>query len=190
MNSEESIEEIEVLSAIYGSDFEHRNSAWNLPSFILRIKPTPHSDGSCFVSMNLIFILPKQYPKIPPKYEIEGVKGLSEKVLEELKDKLQLEALSKAGQVMCYELATIAKDHLEVYNRRPQNLFDSMTSRHQREEDALRRLRADSNLNRDKGNASGYLYMFYSWTYVYDIFLLQIITVLHIIIYNAVLHEL
>lgn len=51
---------------------------------------------------------------------------------------------------MCYELATIAKEHLDIYNKRPETLFESMTSRHKREDDALRHLRADTNTNNTK----------------------------------------
>ena len=141
MSTEECNEEIEVLSAIYGSDLEHRKSAWNLPSFVLKLKPTPHLDGSYFVSLNLVFSLPKLYPKVPPKYDIEAVKGLSDRSLEELREKLQAESDLRSGQVMCHELATIATDHLEAHNKKPQSLFESMTSRHQREDDVLRRLR-------------------------------------------------
>lgn len=151
MNSEECAEEIEVLSAIYGLDLLKRTSAWNLPSFSIRLNPTPLPDGSSYVSLDLLFTLPKLYPKVPPKYEIEAVRGLSQKSLDELKAKLNQEALSRSGQVMCYELATVVTDHLELHNKRPQSLFESMTSRHEREEDVLRRLRSDSNLKNDSG---------------------------------------
>ena len=151
MISEECTEEIEVLSAIYGLDLVKRTSAWNLPSFTLRLKPTPLPDGSSYVSIDLFFTLPKLYPKVPPNYEIEAVKGLTEKCLDELKEKLTQEAMSRTGQVMCYELATVVTDHLELYNKRPQSLFESMTSRYQREGDVLRRLRSDSNSLNDPG---------------------------------------
>ena len=141
MSSEECLEEIEVLSAIYGTDFEHRKSAWNLPCFALNLKPTALPDGSYFASLCLTFTLPKQYPKIPPRYEIEAIKGLSAKFLEELKEQLNGEATLRSGRVMCHELATIATEYLEMHNKRPQSLFESMTSRHQREDDVLRRLR-------------------------------------------------
>jgi hypothetical protein len=139
--SEEITEEVEVLTSIYQADFEHRKSAWNLPSFIIRLKATALTDGASYVSLILAFTLPNQYPRLPPKFEVEAVKGLSDKCLEELKEKLDEEVLVRAGQVMCYELATIAKDHLEMYNKKPQSLFESMTSRHQRETNALRNLR-------------------------------------------------
>lgn len=144
ISSEECNEEIEVLSAIYGSDLIHRQPVWNLPSFVVRLKPTALSDGSCYVSLDLAFSLPKLYPKIPPKYEIESPKGLSDRCLDELKQKLRDESVVRSGQVMCYELTTVAKDHIDLYNKRPESLFESMTSRHQREGDVLRRLRSDS----------------------------------------------
>jgi hypothetical protein len=139
--SEEITEEVEVLTSIYQADFEHRKSAWNLPSFAIKLKATALIDGTSYVSLILAFTLPNQYPRVPPKFEIEAVKGLNDKCLEELKEKLQEEVLLRAGQVMCYELATIAKDHLEMYHKKPQSLFESMTSRHQRETNALRNLR-------------------------------------------------
>ena len=142
MSTEECIEELEVLSAIYGTDLERRKSAWNLPSFSIKLKPTALSDGLCFVNLQLMFILPKLYPRIPPKYEIEATEGLTEKNLIELREQLQDESILRSGQVMCHELATIAKEYLEIHNKRPQSLFESMTSRHQRENEVLRHLRA------------------------------------------------
>ena len=142
MSTEECIEELEVLSAIYGTDLERRKSAWNLPSFSIKLKPTALSDGLCFVNLQLMFILPKLYPRIPPKYEIEATEGLTEKNLIELREQLHDESILRSGQVMCHELATIAKEYLEIHNKRPQSLFESMTSRHQREDEVLRHLRA------------------------------------------------
>ena len=151
MTSEECVEEIEVLSAIYGVDFVHKKSAWNLPCFSLHLRPTAFADGHCYTSLNLIFTLPKLYPKVPPNYEIVTVKGLSDKSIIELKHNLLVEAKLRTGHVMCYELSTVAKEHLDRYNKRPQNLFESMTSRHQREDDVLRRLRSDSSMPLETG---------------------------------------
>ena len=153
MSTEECIEELEVLSAIYGMDLERRKSAWNLPSFVIKLKPTALPDGSCFVSLHLMFILPNQYPRIPPKYEIECTEGLSERNVEELRELLRKESILRSGQVMCHELTTIAKDYLDIHNKRPQSLFESMTSRYQREDEVLRCLRAPRPLSfRDPGN--------------------------------------
>lgn len=149
--SEECVEEIEVLIAIYGIDFVHKKSAWNLPCFSLQLRPTASADGHCYTSLNLIFTLPKLYPKVPPNYEIVAVKGLSEKSVVELKHNLLEETRLRTGHVMCYELSTVAKEHLDRYNKRPQNLFESMTSRHQREDDVLRRLRSDSSIPLETG---------------------------------------
>ena len=155
ISSEECNEEIEVLSAIYGSDLVHRQPIWNLPSFVVRLKPSALPDGSSYVSVDLGFSLPKLYPKVPPKYEIESPKGLSDKCLDELKQKLRDESILRSGQVMCYELTTVAKDHIDLYNKRPQSLFESMTSRHRREGDVLRRLRSDSFPNQEIEHKSG-----------------------------------
>lgn len=151
MISEECVEEIEVLSAIYSADFVRKKSAWNLPCFSLHLKPTALPDGSCYTSLNVVFTLPKLYPKVPPNYEIADVKGLSDKSLDELRHILLEEARVRTGQVMCYELSTIIKEYLERYNKRPQSLFESMTSRHQREDDVLRRLRSDSSVPLEAG---------------------------------------
>lgn len=40
---EEITEELEVLQAIYGDDFEERPPVWNIPSFAIRIAPTKSS---------------------------------------------------------------------------------------------------------------------------------------------------
>ena len=147
MISEEAKEELEVLSSIYGDDYilSKQSStgtvAWGLACFRLKLRATPFPDGTFYASLTLVITLPKSYPTTPVIITVEDAKGLSENSIDELKVLLDIEKSKLSGQVMCYELATLAREYIEAFNKKPQTLYQSMESRKQREASALNDLR-------------------------------------------------
>jgi translation initiation factor 2-alpha kinase 4 len=149
MEEEDEIrEEREALQAIFGADFvpkekkKGNKAILSLPSFTIRVQPSPLGDGSVYSSATIKFVLLKGYPqKFPAQIEVEESKGLSKAALEELEEKLMTERKRLAGQVQCFELCNVAREHLELYNRKPLSLYQTMVKREEREGNALDQLR-------------------------------------------------
>eukprot|EP01041_Mallomonas_annulata_P007736 gene7736-15822_t len=136
-------DEIESLKAIYLNDFEDRPSgAWEIPCFIIRIRPMASEEIYCFVTLS--FSLPKTYPKTSPTISIEESKGLSDKDKNTLLALLTDLADKNRCKVMIYELTMLAQNYVGSKNKKPQTLNEEMKSRQKREEEIMKNLREHS----------------------------------------------
>lgn len=136
-------EELEVLKSIYSSDLKEIEGPWNQTSFTIKCIPITKSlQKDNELSAILKFLLPKTYPKLPPKVEIIESKGLSTRHLEQCK-KVLFDTIQQhigACTVMCYEITAACIDYLENIQK-PQTLFDKMVARQEHEANQLNRIR-------------------------------------------------
>jgi hypothetical protein len=141
-------EEAEALQAIFADDFTmHHDPATSkankTTSFSIIVKPSPLSDGKVFCSLVITFLLPKEYPfKAAAQIEVHDVVGLPKAAVDEIVAKvrttllpppfkrtfiltslyasqLRAEKRRLTGQVQCFELCSLAREHLETHNVRP-----------------------------------------------------------------------
>eukprot|EP01089_Gocevia_fonbrunei_P013227 TRINITY_DN3331_c1_g6_i1.p1 TRINITY_DN3331_c1_g6~~TRINITY_DN3331_c1_g6_i1.p1 ORF type:complete len:170 (-),score=28.95 TRINITY_DN3331_c1_g6_i1:124-633(-) len=107
---EEQTMELEVLSSIYGDDFETIEDK----KFRINLKPNDMPEDE--VSLALIYTYTATYPLEPPLLEIEPKAGISYKNLDILKSQIEAEALANVGMSMIFTLTQIAKDWVEDYS--------------------------------------------------------------------------
>jgi len=118
-------DEVTVLEAVYGEDFEATDGIWGCPKWQVRVRPPncDDRDEEKVGSQLLLQVqLTKQYPYVVPGMEVRDVKGgLSKKELTELMMQLRTRAteLSQTGSVMMVELVQVAEDYLIDHNRDP-----------------------------------------------------------------------
>ncbi|GAA6018919.1 hypothetical protein JCM10207_009197 [Rhodosporidiobolus poonsookiae] len=140
--------EIEVLSAIYGDDFQKAESrtAWKTVNaaheFKVCIRPVDE-ELKDKVQVCLRFKLPKRYPKVAPTMTAEDAKGLSTAHVSQLLTTLQKEASSRLGDEMIYELCTqaasfITERHLDSVRGAQPSLEDQRRKRAEQQSKATR----------------------------------------------------
>ncbi|GAA6036515.1 hypothetical protein JCM8097_003543 [Rhodosporidiobolus ruineniae] len=111
--SELQANEIEVLQAIYGEDFEKVESrtAWKSVNaaheFRVCVRPV-EEDLKDKVQVWIRFKLPQRYPKAAPTMTAEDTKGLSSAHVSQLLTTLQKEASSRLNDEMIFDLCTQA----------------------------------------------------------------------------------
>ena len=145
MNNE-ILEEIEVLKSIFGDDFltkvsppQEKKSKQQgtviAASFSIKIQKE-------YCSVTLLFSLPKAYPaKSTAQFSVSASHNLSNASISEINEKLRDAKKRLIGQVQCFELCNVAREHLELYNKKPESLYESMLKREVREHSALDQLR-------------------------------------------------
>ena len=140
-------EEIEVLQSIFAEDFntqalppqEKKGKQQGnviVASFTIKIQKE-------YCSVTLLFSLPKGYPaKSTAQFSVSASNNLSSSSLTELIEKLR-EAKKRliVGQVQCFELCNVAREVLDLYNKKPESLYESMIKREVREQSALDQFR-------------------------------------------------
>lgn len=166
MISEEIENELEALRAIYGDDFEERPPVWKRPCFVIKVRPTTSVNGEIYVEATSKFVfhcvfnfcwvtelsylhcctvvkftLVNGYPRLAPKIEIEGSRGLVASDSKALNVKLQETVAQCTGQEMCHEIVSATQLFLEANNTKPQTFYEAMVSREKREIEALKKLR-------------------------------------------------
>lgn len=118
--------EIEALQAILMDDIEELDrTACGLktdsPCFQITISPKDDDEeepGDVPVRLALIFAHTSNYPDEPPLLEVRSLQGVKPHDLEDLKTKLEQEAMENVGMAMMYTLVTSAKEWLrERYNQ-------------------------------------------------------------------------
>ena len=119
----------------------------------------------CIITPSYIvrFTLTAGYPRIVPKLEVmegTGTRALGKTHQATLTTLLEEEAARSMGQVMCYEIATVAQGYLQEHNHKPQTFYEAMLSRERREEEALQQLRGreEAPVDAAMGSATGSVY--------------------------------
>ena len=140
-------DEVTVLEAVYGDDFQASEGVWGCPKWQVQVRPPncgEEDDKKVGSQLLLQVQLTKQYPYVVPAMEVCDVKGgLSKQELTELMAQLRARAveLSQTGSVMMVELVQVAEDYLIDHNRDPtMSAWEQMKAREameaQNEQDA------------------------------------------------------
>ncbi|XP_058833033.1 eIF-2-alpha kinase GCN2-like [Topomyia yanbarensis] len=128
--------ELEVIRSIYESQVEDLRPAggkWCPLEVRLRLTPQKGSARQAYVRTDLRVSCNKNYPKYPPKIELENTVGLSDELSNELLQQLKQQADELKGEVMIYELAGTVESFLHKYNVPPKGSFyDEMLANQQR----------------------------------------------------------
>nr|AAQ22516.1 LD22885p [Drosophila melanogaster] len=147
---ERQAQELEVIKSIFGCDVEDLRPQAN-PSLWkptdIRIQLTPLRDSSngleTYVCTKLHVTCPSKYPKLPPKISLEESKGMSDQLLEALRNQLQAQSQELRGEVMIYELAQTVQAFLLEHNKPPKGSFyDQMLQDKQKRDQELQDLPA------------------------------------------------
>lgn len=128
----EQLEELEVLEAIYGPDFELRpNESLDEVNQRFAITVRWRADEQEGPSLCLIVQYNRCYPRIqPPSLEIESVSGLSDQQIAELSEKLSSSADQRVGDVMIYDLVVEIQEYLQQHCvQRQSSFFEQMLER-------------------------------------------------------------
>ena len=72
---------------------------------------------SKYVTLTLEIVLPSEYPDVVPKIKIRSPRGLSEEMLETLKDMMDRKCMEILGCSMIFELIDMAREFLTQNNR-------------------------------------------------------------------------
>ncbi|KAJ7563683.1 hypothetical protein O6H91_03G120800 [Diphasiastrum complanatum] len=110
--------EVEALQAILMDDIEELESnIFHTDARCFQITISPKGDDEdepteIPVRLALVFAHTPNYPDKPPLLDVLSLKGVKTSDLQELKKKLQEEALENLGMAMMYTLATSAKEWL------------------------------------------------------------------------------
>ncbi|XP_055375008.1 eIF-2-alpha kinase GCN2 [Condylostylus longicornis] len=120
-------EELEVIKCIYGNDVEDLrsgNSGWKPIDLRILLFPSKVSDISeAFVETKLRVTCSHKYPEIAPKLSLEETKGISDSLIEDLIQELNLQASKLKGEVMIFELIQTVKSFLHKHNKPPKGSF-------------------------------------------------------------------
>ncbi|XP_058461122.1 eIF-2-alpha kinase GCN2 [Malaya genurostris] len=129
--------ELEVIRSIYETqveDLRPSEGKWCPLEVRLRLTPQKGSAREAYVRADLRVSCSKNYPKYPPKIELENTVGLSDELMNELLQQLNQQASELKGEVMIYELAGTVESFLHKYNVPPKGSFyDEMLANRQRQ---------------------------------------------------------
>lgn len=128
--------ELEVIRSIYESQVEDLRSPqtkWRPLEVRLHLTPQKGSARKAHVKTDLHISCQKNYPKYPPKIELENTVGLSAGLVNELLEQLKQQADELKGEVMIYQLAATVESFLHQHNVPPKGSFyDEMLANRQR----------------------------------------------------------
>jgi len=130
-------DEVTVLEAIYGSDFQSETGTGGQKKLNVRVKPPDLEPKQIGSHATLAVKIPKHYPYVVPKIELRDVKGLSKSKNKFLLEKLNVRAveLSQRGSVMVCELVQIVEDFLLEHNVDPSmSEWENMKAREAKEQ--------------------------------------------------------
>ena len=146
MLSEEVLDELDALHAIFADDFVNCEKVWNYPSFLIKVRPTSSQRVVTDISASVKFTLTKTYPKTPPKIEIESIEGISNSAQHELLKYAKVRANELLGNPMIHDILTSCQELLEknVENNKSFNFYDKMNEREKKQEEILVKLRSAS----------------------------------------------
>ncbi|OQV13821.1 eIF-2-alpha kinase GCN2 [Hypsibius exemplaris] len=126
MNSAETVEELQenevnALKAIYDAAVTDIRSqdVWKVrraPELHIRLLPQQSAETQAHVAVTLAVKCAPQYPEEVPEIKILEPKGLSDAVVQQLKDGLTRLAADLKGQEMLYPLAEYVQEFLFKYN--------------------------------------------------------------------------
>ncbi|XP_055535172.1 eIF-2-alpha kinase GCN2 [Wyeomyia smithii] len=128
--------ELEVIRSIYEcqvEDLRPPEGKWRPLEVRLHLTPQKGSAREAYVKTDLHISCQKNYPKYPPKIELENTVGLSVGLVNELLEQLRQQADELKGEVMIYELAGTVESFLHRHNVPPKGSFyDEMLANRQR----------------------------------------------------------
>ncbi|XP_055597688.1 eIF-2-alpha kinase GCN2 [Uranotaenia lowii] len=128
--------ELEVIRSIYETqveDLRPKEGKWRPLEVRLRLTPQKGSAREAYVRTDLRVSCNKNYPKYPPKIELENTVGLSDALVKDLLEQLKAQADELKGEVMIYELAGTVEGFLHKHNAPPKGSFyDEMLANQQK----------------------------------------------------------
>ncbi|KAJ3178871.1 hypothetical protein HDU85_005067 [Gaertneriomyces sp. JEL0708] len=154
--------EVQALKAIYMDDFTQRivpvQSAWKVaPAFEYCLTLVPHGEVNRErVKVELRVRFGKKYPEEVPKLEVQGVRGVSDRQVEDLNREVGQYAKTLVGSEMIYDIANFIQDYIMTHNtlsptspKKPLSFFDQMRDRRTAEaEELLRQKQQDEEQER------------------------------------------
>ncbi|XP_019525004.3 eIF-2-alpha kinase GCN2 [Aedes albopictus] len=141
--------ELEVIRSIYETQVEDLRPAtggkWRPLEVRVKLTPQKGSAREIYVRTEMKVTCPRNYPKYPPKIELENTRGLSDTLVQELLDILKKQADQLKGEVMIYELAATVEGFLHKHNAPPKGSFyDEMLANQEKiARDRLNTLKAE-----------------------------------------------
>jgi hypothetical protein len=157
VTSQEVSDEIEVLKAVYGEDYEERKvcysdldkyaDIWGQPSFSIKMKPMSISERRRGAEAQFRFTLTSKYPASAPMIALEKSTGISDGDKERLLTDLQGKAAEFAseGKVMIHDLCQYVEGILTDINKSPtSNLYEEMETREKQQQRKVVQLRKDA----------------------------------------------
>eukprot|EP00123_Amoebidium_parasiticum_P022815 comp9573_c0_seq1/m.4588 comp9573_c0_seq1/g.4588 ORF comp9573_c0_seq1/g.4588 comp9573_c0_seq1/m.4588 type:complete len:245 (-) comp9573_c0_seq1:60-794(-) len=122
---EQQEEELEALQSIYPEEYTELSR--DPAKFEIIIKPE-EVEADDINSQNerlvLKFTLPDTYPDVPPEITIAGP-GLTEALIDEIQARLEEKAIENLGMVMCFLLASEAKEWIDARRQSLQDQHDA-----------------------------------------------------------------
>ncbi|XP_065075686.1 eIF-2-alpha kinase GCN2 [Ochlerotatus camptorhynchus] len=128
--------ELGVIRSIYETQVEDLRPPgvkWRPLEVRLKLTPQKGSAREFYAKTQLRITCGKNYPKYPPKIELENTVGLSDALVQDLLDTLKKQADQLKGEVMIYELAATVEGFLHQHNAPPKGSFyDEMLANQQK----------------------------------------------------------
>ncbi|XP_062562568.1 eIF-2-alpha kinase GCN2 [Armigeres subalbatus] len=140
--------ELEVIQSIYEQqveDLRPLGGKWRPLEVRLKLTPQKGSAQEIYARTEMRITCGKNYPKYPPKIELENTKGLSDMLVQELLDALKKQADELKGEVMIYELAATVEEFLHKYNAPPKGSFydEMLANQEKKARDQFNTLKAE-----------------------------------------------
>eukprot|EP01097_Dermamoeba_algensis_P001278 TRINITY_DN1488_c0_g2_i2.p1 TRINITY_DN1488_c0_g2~~TRINITY_DN1488_c0_g2_i2.p1 ORF type:complete len:395 (-),score=98.71 TRINITY_DN1488_c0_g2_i2:434-1618(-) len=130
MNDEQE-SEIEALKAIFLEDFLLEPAAKKDKEYSFKLRLVPHpgdqSRNYCAVLLHISFS--RYYPSLPPRINVEKVKGLSDAQLQELTNQLKERSQELVGTGMIFSLCDLTQEYLMSHNIEPLSFHEEMLLR-------------------------------------------------------------
>lgn len=149
--AEQQREELEALESIYPEEFTVISSE-NPVRFRINVHPddVEDSEGSNNAGEHLVltFTLPDEYPDVAPIVEIEGP-GLESQHEDEVRQRLLALAEENLGMVMCFLLASDAKEWLDNHREHLAQIQEANSEKKRKEQEEADRLRHGTLVTRE-----------------------------------------
>lgn len=110
--------EIEALKAIYIHELEVvRDESQQSTCVKVSLHPaTADNAEEQYVRLDLVLVIPPEYPDVLPEITIRNPRGLSDDKIAKIQEDLQDTAQENVGSPMLYQLIEVAKEHLTEEN--------------------------------------------------------------------------
>mmetsp|Transcript_9870 Transcript_9870/g.14734 ORF Transcript_9870/g.14734 Transcript_9870/m.14734 type:complete len:270 (+) Transcript_9870:112-921(+) len=125
--AEEQEMELEALTSIFeeGKEFDKLSAT----EFKLKLVPHPGGEDENHVGFTLHVTYTETYPETAPDWEIEEIKGLPEKKVAALKEKIEEAIEASLGMAMIYSVAEACQEYLKENNEKELSMHEEMLRR-------------------------------------------------------------